>query len=86
MASTIEVRVHGRGKVRGGSRVVDPEVTAQCDLCGVVSDVVVSTTPQGEPPFACKVCLRGRLEAITIAIYELKDDAPSGLPWGKISG
>lgn len=86
MASTIEVRVHGRGKVREGNRVVDPQVKAECDLCGAVTDVVVSTTREGEPPFACKDCLRHRLEAITIAMYELKDDAPSGLPWGKISG
>lgn len=86
MASTIEVRVAGRGKVRAGARTLDPAMKAECDLCGASTDVVVSTTPGGEGPFACKACLRGRLEAITLAIYELKNDAPSGLPWGKISG
>jgi hypothetical protein len=86
MASTIEVRVAGRGVVRGGERKMDPSTTAVCDLCGAATDVVVSTTAAGGGPFGCKACLRGRLEAITIAIYELKDDAPSGLPWGKISG
>jgi hypothetical protein len=84
MASTIEVRVAGRGKVRAGEKTADANMAARCELCDTDTDVVVSTTSAGEGPFACKACLRGRLEAITIAMYELRDTA--GLPWGKISG
>jgi hypothetical protein len=40
---------------------------------------------EGDAPFACKSCLRGRLEAITVAMWELKAPPP-GLPWGKVSG
>jgi hypothetical protein len=87
MTSIIEVRVAGRGRVRAGERVADPATVARCDLCGADTDVVVSTSPDGTGPFGCKACLRGRLEAITIALYELKEPGgQSGLPWGKLSG
>jgi hypothetical protein len=44
----------------------------------------VSVTPDANGPFACKSCMRTRLEAITVAVYELREG--SGLPWGKVSG
>lgn len=84
MASTIEVRVAGSGTVRAGDKTLDPATKAHCDLCDGEDDVVVSTSVEGGGPFACRACLRRRLEATTIAMYELKNSA--GLPWGKISG
>ena len=82
--STIEVRVSGRGSVRDGQKKVDVATKAHCDLCGADGDVVVSVTPDANAQFACKACMRGRLEAITVAVYELREG--SGLPWGKVSG
>ena len=86
----IEVRVTGRGSVRAGHKTVDPRTRAICDLCGVPSDVVVSVSAGPGGLFACKNCLRGRLEAITVATWELRDagdaKAATGLPWGKLSG
>lgn len=80
----IEVRVAGRGSVRDGKRTIDTGTAARCDLCATDVDVVVSVTPEANGPFACKACMRGRLEAITVAVYELREG--SGLPWGKVSG
>ena len=82
----IEVRVAGRGTVREGTRTLDEEAEARCDLCGEEVDAVASTGAKGAGPFACKACLRGRLKAITLAAWELRDPADRGLPWGKFSG
>ena len=84
--SSIEVRVHGRGTVRDSRPTENPKAEARCDLCGTVTDAVVSVTPDGTPPFSCKSCMRERLEAITVALWQFRDPAQSGLPWGKISG
>jgi len=78
----IEVRIAGRGVVRGGDKTVDAETKAVCDLCGAESDAVVSVGGA----FACKGCLRGRLEAVTVAAWELRGADGGGLPWGKVSG
>ena len=80
----IEVKVAGRGSVRDGKRTIDASATARCDLCATDVDVVVSVTPEAKGPFACKACMRSRLEAITVAVYELREG--SGLPWGKVIG
>ncbi len=64
----------------------DESTKARCDLCDQSVDVVVSVTPDPRGPFACKACLRQRLEAITVASWELRDPNDRGLPWGKISG
>lgn len=82
--ASIEVRVAGRGSVRDGQKKVETSAKAHCDLCGADTDVVVSVTPEASGPFACKACMRSRLEAITVAVYELREG--SGLPWGKVSG
>jgi hypothetical protein len=82
--ASIEVRVSGRGSVRDGKKTTDTATKARCDLCATDTDVVVSVTPEANGPFACKACMRGRLEAITVAVYELREG--SGLPWGKVSG
>ena len=85
MTAIIEVRVAGRGNVRGGVKTSDPKTRAVCDLCNTEADAVVSTNMDATPPFACKDCLRARLEAMTVAAWELKS-AAAGLPWGKVSG
>lgn len=94
--SNIEVRIAGRGSVKEGKATADATQTAKCDLCGADTDAVASTSASGGAsgggasgggPFACKGCLRGRLEAMTVGTWLLReagDDA--GLPWGKVSG
>lgn len=84
-SSQIEVRVHGRGSVRGGESTENSKIEARCDLCGGVSDAVVSVTSDAKAPFSCKSCLRERLESVTVALYMLGEQK-QGLPWGKISG
>jgi hypothetical protein len=86
MASSIEVRVAGRGHVRDGAKSENAAMEARCDLCGTSVDAVVSVTAEANGPFACKACLRGRLEAITVASWELRQPTDRGLPWGKFSG
>jgi hypothetical protein len=84
---SIEVRVAGRGRVRDGEKIVDPNQSAHCDLCDSPSDVVVSSTGVPDGPFGCRGCLRSRLEATTIAVWQLQEaGGETGLPWGKISG
>ncbi|MFO0636994.1 MAG: hypothetical protein U0168_29540 [Nannocystaceae bacterium] len=86
MASIIAVRVDRRGEVRDGHKTVDTSLAAKCDLCGAVVDAVASLSTEGGGAFACKSCLRMRLEAITVALYELREPGTTGLPWGKVSG
>jgi hypothetical protein len=83
----IEVRIAGRGRVRDGHKTADPDQIAHCDLCDETSEVVVSTTDAPEGPFSCRDCLRTRLEATTIAVWQLQEaGGETALPWGKISG
>jgi hypothetical protein len=82
----IEVRIAGRGSVRDGNAEADAGQAAHCDLCGKDADIVVSTTVGGTAPFACKDCLRGRLEAMTLAAWLLREAGDAKLPWGKVSG
>ncbi len=81
--SSIEVRVHGRGSVRNATQNEDTSVEARCDLCGTTYDVVASVGPEGSP-YACKGCLRERLEAMTLGVWMFRES--KGLPWGRISG
>lgn len=85
MGTTMEVRIQNRGSVRDGAATRDPSQVAHCDLCGVDVDAVASTSEKGDV-FACKSCLRGRLEAMTVATWVLKEAGDAGLPWGKVSG
>jgi hypothetical protein len=84
--SNIEVRIAGRGSVREGKATVDANQVAKCDLCGADTDAVASTSASGGAPFACKSCLRGRLEAMTVGTWLLREAGDGGLPWGKVSG
>jgi hypothetical protein len=87
MADEVEVRVTGRGIVRGEQVHVDGALQAQCGLCGITVEAVVSVpAASGPATFACAGCLRGRLEAITLGRWHLRAAGGSSLPWGKISG
>ena len=86
MAANIEVRITGRGVVRAGTKNEDRATVAVCDLCGASTDAIASVGVECGGPFACKTCLRGRLEAITVATWELRGPEATGLPWGKVSG
>ena len=72
--------------MRDGHKETARDTAARCDLCGSEVDAIASVTAEGNGPFACKTCLRVRLEAITVALYELREPGNSGLPWGKVSG
>jgi hypothetical protein len=96
----LEVRIAGRGVVKDGQRVADPGTRAHCDLCQSDVEVAAQVTPDGRPggdglsaaaahSFACKDCLRQRLEAMTVAAWVMREPDRSqagGLPWGKVSG
>lgn len=84
--SNIEVRIAGRGSVTEGKPTLDAKQIAKCDLCGAEADAVASTSSSGGAPFACKACLRGRLEAMTVGTWLLREAGDGGLPWGKVSG
>lgn len=85
MAGSIEVRIAGRGSARDGAGKLDAAQIAHCDLCAKDVDAVASVTPAG--PFACKSCLRVRLEAMTVGAWLLREgNDEAGLPWGKVSG
>lgn len=86
MAGSIEVRIQGRGSVRDGEAKADAGQRCVCDLCGEQTDAVASTGKDAEAPFACKACLRRRLEAMTVGSYLLRQPGDAGLPWGKVSG
>ncbi len=86
MAKDVIVRVTGRGVVVGGIPAEDDSVAAKCDLCGSDADATASVALDGNAPFACKSCLRERLEAMTVSLYLFSSPTSGGLPWGKISG
>jgi hypothetical protein len=83
----IEVRVAGRGIVRGDQAQVDAATKAMCSLCGTESDVVSAMNAQDGSAslFACPNCLRVRLDAMSVARYRMREGG-SGLPWGKVAG
>lgn len=72
--------------MRDGEEKRDPGMEARCDLCAEVVDAVASMAAGGGAPFACKACLRSRLEAMTVAQWTLREPGEAGLPWGKICG
>lgn len=82
----VEVRIAGKGSVRDDAPSPDAAQAARCDLCGEDCDAVASTSPTGGAPFACKACLRMRLEAMTLGAWLLRSPTEGGLPWGKVSG
>jgi hypothetical protein len=87
MAGVIEVRVGGRGIVRGDESTVDAQVRSRCSLCSAEAETVASiSAPGGTEMYACPNCLRERLDAISVGRWRLRDGQSAGLPWGKLSG
>jgi hypothetical protein len=78
----IEVKVAGRGTMTDDQVTRDPAAVARCTLCERDVDVVVSLGPV----FSCKDCIRLRLDATSVAAWQLRAEGERGLPWGKISG
>jgi hypothetical protein len=98
-AGPVEVRIAGRGVVKDGQRRADPATRAHCHLCQTdVDQVAQLAASDGVSPggaalaaeiFACKDCLRHRLEAMTVASWVMREPdrgQSTGLPWGKVSG
>ena len=81
----IEVKVAGRGVVRGDSATADADTKALCSICNLESDVVVSVPANGASVDVCTQCLRTRLDAMSVARYRLRGPA-TGIPWGKVAG
>jgi len=79
----IEVHVTGLGEVRNEVPAPDDTTVAHCSFCDRDVDAVASVTPAGTGIFACKDCLRIRLEAMTVGAYLLKPK--KALPWGKLT-
>ncbi|MBI5493921.1 MAG: hypothetical protein HY904_02775 [Deltaproteobacteria bacterium] len=84
MDHAFEVRVAGKGWIKGRELVQDDRLIARCSVCGNDADLVVAMTPE---VFACRSCLRARLDAASVATYRFTESGPhTGLPWGKIAG
>jgi hypothetical protein len=77
----ITVKVAGRGSVAGEVVTRDPATAARCDACGAEVDLVVSIAGV----WVCKPCIRVRLDATSVAAWQLRDGGP-GLPWGSSAG
>lgn len=82
--ATIEVRITGRGTVHGQQANPDTDCNAVCSLCDTATDAVASVTTEPGSVYACKSCLRERLEAMTLGAWMLREDAGT-LPWGKVT-
>ncbi|MEZ4321006.1 MAG: hypothetical protein R3F61_26240 [Myxococcota bacterium] len=76
----IEVRVAGQGRVVGDAVTLDTAQEARCGLCDTETDSVASVAPG---VFACKSCLRERLEAMTLGAWMVRPK--ESLPWGKLT-
>jgi hypothetical protein len=83
----LEVRITGRGIVRGDSVIADATVDAQCGMCGNAVEAVVSIGSKDGTTamYICPSCLRTRLDALSVGRYRLREPG-AGLPWGKVAG
>lgn len=80
----IEVRVTGRGSVKGEAMTTDAKLQAHCGICARDVDLVVALN---ENLYACRACLRSRLDAASVATWRLAQPGKApGLPWGKVAG
>ena len=87
MASNIEVRIDGRGIVRGDESREDATVRATCSICNATTDAVASLGAAGPSiGFICAGCLRERLDALSVGRWRMRELRDPGLPWGKTSG
>ena len=81
--AAIEVRIAGKGVVRGEEIESNEATVARCHLCGEDCDLVASLTAEVD---ACRDCLRARLDASSVAAWRLREPSKAGLPWGSIAG
>ncbi len=77
--SEIDVRVKGQGSVTGDAVIVDTAIDTICSACGGSAEAVAELKSH----YVCAECLRLRLEAISVARYQLRGS--SKLPWGKLT-
>jgi hypothetical protein len=80
---SIEVRIAGKGVVANEALTKDESIDARCGVCGQNCDLVVSLTAD---LYACRDCLRARLDASSVAAWRLREPSKAGLPWGSIAG
>ena len=79
----IEVRIAGKGVVANEELTKDETTAARCGVCGESRDLVVSLTAD---LYACRDCLRARLDASSVAQWRFREPSKAGLPWGSIAG
>ena len=80
---SIDVHVTGGGTISNGELRADAGAVARCTLCG--KDVEASAA-LGEGAAACALCLRERLDALSVARFRLRESRSGSLPWGKVTG
>jgi len=84
----IEVKVAGVGVVVGDEARLDAGTAARCDVCSADVGMVASVPGAGGAIDACPDCLRGRLDAMSVARWRLQQqsgEAGGRLPWGKLT-
>jgi hypothetical protein len=80
---TIDVHVTGGGTISKGELQADAAAVARCTLCA--KDVEASVEI-GSGAAACALCLRDRLDALSVARFRLRESRTGSLPWGKVTG
>lgn len=79
----ITVKVTGCGTMVGAELTRDASTHAECTLCSSHVEAVASVGKA----FVCAVCLRDRLDALSVGRFRLREgQASQGIPWGKVSG
>ncbi len=79
---SIDVHVSQAGSIVAGELKTDPTIVAKCTLCARTVEAVAAI---GEGT-ACAVCLRERLDALSVARFRLCEPKSTGTPWGKVTG
>lgn len=80
--SGIDVHVTGGGVISNGAVKPDPKAVAKCTICSKDVDAAASI---GDGT-ACAVCLRERLDALSVARFRLGGSGSGSIPWGKVTG
>jgi hypothetical protein len=83
MSANINVHVSGGGTISNGELRADPTAVAKCTLC---ARDVEAAAEIGKYATACALCLRDRLDALSVARFRLRESRSGSLPWGKVTG
>jgi len=83
MSAAIDVQVTGGGIISNGELRADTTAVARCSLC---SKDVEAAASIGNGVMACALCLRDRLDALSVARFRLRESRSGSLPWGKVTG